>query len=96
MIIRLYYIIVLTQNYIVCEINETKWHFDLHIARRTGKRWGIKVFQWRPLTKQRSNGRPPLSMDQGRKDDGGKVAASQWMEVACDLKEWHSMWEIYI
>ncbi|CAH2235285.1 jg8272 [Pararge aegeria aegeria] len=58
-------------------VAKLKWQWVGHIARRTDRRWGLKV-EWRPHTCKRSVGRPPTRWT----DDIRRVAGSRWRQAA--------------
>ena len=72
-------------------ISKLKWQWAGHIARRTDKRWGRKVLEWRPRTSKRSVGRPPTRW----KDDIVRATGSRWMQAASNRPLWKSLGEAY-
>ncbi|CAH2207927.1 jg26627, partial [Pararge aegeria aegeria] len=72
-------------------VAKLKWKWAGHVARRTDRRWGSKVLEWRPRAGKRSVGRPPT-----RSDDIKRVAGSRWKPVAQDRGCWNSLQKTFV
>ncbi|CAH2268393.1 jg15847 [Pararge aegeria aegeria] len=73
-------------------VAKLKWQWAGHIARRTDRRWGLKVLEWRPRTSKRSVGRPPTRWT----DDIRRDAGSRWRQAAQDCVLWNSLQKTYV
>ncbi|RVE40619.1 hypothetical protein evm_014731 [Chilo suppressalis] len=73
-------------------ISKLEWQWAAHICRRTDKRWGRRVLEWRPRLGKRNVRRPRARWN----DDLRKVAGRSWMRVAQDRSEWCAFGEAYV
>ncbi|CAH2241016.1 jg4086 [Pararge aegeria aegeria] len=69
------------------QVAKLKWKWAGHIARRTDRRRGSKVLEWRPRTGKRSVRRPPARWADVIK----RVAGSRWKQAAQDRGFWNSL-----
>jgi hypothetical protein len=61
-------------------ISILKWQWAGHISRKTDKRWGERVLDWKPRLGKHSLGRPQARWS----DNLRRIASRSWMRVAED------------
>ncbi|XP_069362032.1 uncharacterized protein [Maniola hyperantus] len=86
--------IVLSENeiFLIDLKLKLKWQWAGHIVRKTDRRCGPKVLEWRPRTGRCSVGRPPTRWT----DDIRRVAGRRWIQAAQDRGVWNSLQETYV
>jgi hypothetical protein len=73
-------------------ISTLKWQWAGHISRRTDKRWGKRVLEWRPRLGKRSVERPQARWS----DNLRRTAGRSWMRVAEDRARWWDIGEVNV
>ena len=77
---------------ILVAIQEQKWRWAGHVARRDDNRWNKRLTDWTPRESKRDRRRP----DRRWRDEIEKAAGATWQQLARSRESWKRLREAFV